>query len=113
MMSGPNTFIYGALIAGLLFILYSLYSARSLPLLAELFSLMLSTAAAYSGLELCYLVLEGSKQLGDFKDQKLIIVLGSLVVFWVALLTVMNLVKGVAARGKLSGKQAAPVREHA
>lgn len=113
-MIGPNTFIYIALVAGVLFTIYSLCLMRSLPLLAELFSLMLSAAAAYSGVELCYAVLEGSKRLGDFQDQKLTIVLGSVAVFWVALLTAINLVKGVAGRAEIQKKMSAvPQQENA
>ena len=104
-MIGPNTFIYIALIAGVLFTIYSLCLMRSLPLLAELFSLMLSAAAAYSGVELCYAVLE---------DQKLTIVLGSVAVFWVALLTAINLVKGVAGRAEIQKKMSVvPQQENA
>lgn len=113
-MIGPNAFIYVAILCGLLFTLYNLYLLKALPLLAELFSLMLSVAAAFSSIELCYAVLEGTKKLGDFQDQKLIIVLGSIAVFWVALLTVINLVKGVTARLRLQEKPgAAPVEESA
>lgn len=105
-MLGPNAFIYFGLASGLVLVAFSLYWSRGLPLLAELFSLMLSVTAAYSGIELCYFVLEGSKKLGDFQDQKLIIVLGAVAVFWVALLTIINLVKGIVARGSL---QEAPI----
>lgn len=113
-MFGTNTFIYIAILAGALFTLFNLYSLRKLPLLAELFSLMLSAAAACSGVELCISVLEGTKKLGDFQDQKLTIVLGSIAVFWVSLLTAVNLVKGVAARAALQGRQeVVPVQENA
>lgn len=109
-MASPNAFIYWALLAGGVFTIFNLYSLRALPLLAELFSLMLSVAAAYSGIELCYAVLEGTKKLGDFQDQKLIIVLGSIAVFWVSLLTVVNLVKGVRTRALFAEKNAAGLR---
>lgn len=112
-MLGPNTFIYAGLASGLLFTAYNLFSARALPLLAELFSLMLAVTAAYSGIELCYLVLEGTNKLGDFQNQKLIIVLGSIAVFWVSLLTVVNLVKGVDARASLQTEERKPVHENA
>ena len=110
----PNAFIYFGLAGGFLFTLFNLYALRSLPLLAELFSLMLSVTAAYSGVELSFAVLEGSKKLGDFQDQKLTIVLGAVAVFWVALLTVVNLVKGVSARAPIQPKQSGtPVHENA
>lgn len=101
-MATSNIFIYVALLFAAAFTAFNIYTARRLPLLAELFSIMLSVAAAYSGIELCYAVLEGTRKLGDFQDQKLIIVLGSIAVFWVSLLTVVNLVKGVSDRAKLS-----------
>ena len=112
-MIGPNTFIYTGLASGAIFTAYNLFMLRSLPLLAELFSLMLAVTAAYSGIELCYLVLEGTKKLGDFQDQKLIIVLGSIAVFWVSLLTVVNLVKGVYARASLQTGERKEMLENA
>ena len=100
-MATSNAFIYVSLLAAVLFTIFSLCAAKALPLLAEVFSLMLSVAAAYSGVELCFAVLEGTKKLGDFQDQKLTIVLGSIAVFWVALLTVINLVKGIKGRASI------------
>ncbi len=96
--SQPNLFIYIALISGLLFVSYSLYQSKKLPVLTDLFTVMLSVAAAFSGIDLCYLVLEGSKVLGDFSDQKLVIVLGGVAVFWVSLLSIINSCKQIVLR---------------
>ena len=52
-----NLFIYLALVSGFLFIVYSLIFQKRLPILTDIFSVMLSVAAGYSGIELCYLVL--------------------------------------------------------
>ena len=88
-----NLFIYLALVSGFLFIVYSLIFQKRLPILTDIFSVMLSVAAGYSGIELCYLVLEGSKQLGDYSDQKLVIILGGISVFWVSFTTIINSIK--------------------
>lgn len=103
-MGNSNAFIYVSLFCGFLFASYNLWKLKSLPLLAELFSLMLSVAAAYSGIVLGYSVLEAGKNLGDFQDQKLIIVLGALAVFWVSLITSVNLVRGVNARAEFQSR---------
>ena len=100
--SHPNLFVYIALVVGAVFLLYSLYYSKRLPLLTDLFAVMLSVAAAYSGIDLCYLVLEGSKKLGDFENQKLVIILGGLAVFWVALLTIISAFKQVQIRQAIS-----------
>lgn len=95
--SVSNMFIYVALTLGVIFVIYALVSSSKLPNLADVFSVMLAVAAGYSGIDLCYLVLEGSKSLGDFQDQKLVIILGGISVFWVSLTTVINNVKEVRA----------------
>ena len=100
--SYPNLFVYAALLLGVVFLIYSLYESKKLPLLTDLFAVMLSVAAAYSGIELCFLVLEGTKTLGDFEDQRLLIVLGGIAVFWVALLTVITMFKQVKIRAEFS-----------
>ena len=97
-MLGSNAVIYVGLLGGAAFTFFSLYKIKTLPPLADIFSLMLSATAAYSGVELCVSVLEGAKKLGDFQDQKLTIVLGAVAVCWVALLTSISLVKGIMAR---------------
>ncbi|MCG9638163.1 hypothetical protein L1D12_23365 [Vibrio parahaemolyticus] len=103
--SVTNLFIYIALFSGLLFVVYSLLAAKKLPILTDLFSVMLAVAAGYSGVDLCYLVLESSKSLGDYQDQKLVIVLGGISVFWVSLTTVINNVKDI---NKLGAKASIP-----
>lgn len=107
-MTGPNSFIYLSLLAGLIFTIYSLIRIQSLPNLAEVVSLMLSVAAAHSGVALCFYVLEGSKSLGDFKDQKLIIVLGAIAVCWVSLVTCISLVKSLNGRASIKAEDRAP-----
>ncbi|NMR27441.1 hypothetical protein HH219_18185 [Pseudoalteromonas sp. NEC-BIFX-2020_015] len=91
----PNLFIYVSLIFGVLFVCFSLYKSKKLPILTDIFMVILSVAAAFSGIDLCYLVLEGSKGLGDFTDQKLVIVLGGVAVFWVSLLSIINSCKQI------------------
>lgn len=88
-----NMFIYVAISFALLFIIYSIFVAKKLPILTDIFSVMLAIAAGYTGIELCYFVLEGSKALGDYQNQKLVIILGGISVFWVSLTTVINSVK--------------------
>ena len=94
----PNLFIYIALAAGLIFVCYSLYVSKKLPILTDLFSVILAVAAAYSGIELCFLSLDSAKSLGDFENQKLVIILGGVAVFWVSLLTVISSVNQVKRR---------------
>lgn len=96
--SYPNAFIYFSLIGGFIFVLFSLLKAKRLPNLTDLFTVMLSLAAAYSGIDLCYLVLDGTKTLGGFSDQKLIIILGGIAVFWVSLLSIISSCKQVFER---------------
>lgn len=60
------------------------------------------------------LVLEGSKNLGDFLDQKLTTVIGAAAAFWVAVQTVVNLVKNVTSCTAVElGQAAGPAREKA
>ena len=94
-MTAPNAPIYIALLAGVLFTLGSLFKSRSLPHLAEFMSVALSASAAYSAIVLCWEVLDGTKKLGDFQDQKLTIILGSVAVIWVALLTIVGLIQRI------------------
>lgn len=95
-----NIFIYVALLLGLVFVVYAIAKTKKLPILTDVFSVMLSLAAGYSGFELCYFVLEGSKQLGDFEDQKLVIILGGISVFWVSLTAIIAAVKQVNTRSR-------------
>ncbi|WP_085297592.1 hypothetical protein [Cognaticolwellia mytili] len=90
-----NMFIYVAITFAIIFIIYSLSVSKKLPILTDIFSIMLAAAAGYTGIELCYFVLEGTKALGDYEDQKLVIILGGISVFWVSLTTVLNSVKGL------------------
>jgi len=94
-LSVANLFIVIALISGLAFAIYSAIVARKIPILTDIFSVILSVAAGYSGLELIYNVLEGSKSLGGFSDQKLVIILGGISVFWVSFTTLFTLCKQV------------------
>lgn len=94
-LSAANLFISIALISGALFAVYSILAAKKVPILTDIFSVILSVAAGYSGLELIYNVLEGSKSLGGFSDQKLVIILGGISVFWVSLTTLTSLLKQV------------------
>lgn len=101
-MNGPNTFIYIALFGAAGFIAYTLTRTRSLPLLAEIFELMLSLTAAQAGVALCVDVIAGAKSLGGYADQRFTIILGGVAVFWVALITLIKLIKGVNTRAKLT-----------
>jgi hypothetical protein len=94
-MITPNAPIYIALLVGIVFTITSLFKSKSLPHLAEFMSVTLSAAAAYSAIVLCFEVLDGTKKLGDFQDQKLTIILGSVAVIWVALLTIIGLVQRI------------------
>lgn len=60
-MDGSNTFIYVALVGAFAFVIFTLARTRTLPLLAELFELMLSLAAAQAGIALCADVIDGTK----------------------------------------------------
>lgn len=93
--SSADTFIYIALVSGVAFVLFNLKKAKKLPVLSDVFSVMLAVTAGYSGLELCYLIIENSKSLGDYQSQKLVIILGGISVFWVSLTTVINNVKDI------------------
>ncbi len=97
----PAIFIYVAVVGVLIFIVFSLVKARALPALAEMTELMLSLAAAGSGIALCRDIISGEKSLGAYADQTLTIWLGGFVVFWVSLLSVIKLVKGVLARARV------------
>ena len=99
-MNQSNAFIFVSLIGAAFFIAFHLYRTRSLPLLAELFELMLSVAAAQAGIALCVEIVDGAKSLGDYEGQRLIIILGGVAVFWVALITAIKLVKRVNHRAE-------------
>lgn len=86
----PNLFIYVSIGCAVLYSLFSFLKASKTPTLAEFFSVILSSAAAYSAIELGYLVLEGTKKLGDFEDSKLMIILGSISVMWVSISTIVS-----------------------
>lgn len=100
-MSGSNAIIYIALLGAMLFVIFTLACTRALPLLAEIFELMLSLTAAQAGIALCIDVIQGAKSLGGYSDQRFTIILGGVAVFWVALLTLIKLVKSVINRSKL------------
>lgn len=76
-MNSSNAFIYIAIGGAVIFTVFSLIRARSLPLLAEVFEVMLSLTAAYSGVVLCADIVNGVKELGDYGDQRLTIVLAA------------------------------------
>ncbi len=90
----PNLFIYISVGTGLIYGFSHLCIVKKTPNLTDIFQVMLSTAAAYSAIELCYFVLEGSKSLGDFQESKLIIILGAISVIWVSAVSIVNLIKG-------------------
>lgn len=100
-MIGSNAIIYISLIGAVVFIGFTLLRTRSLPLLAELFEVMLSLTAAQAGVALCIDVIQGAKSLGGYSDQRFTIILGGVAVFWVALITIIKLVKSVLNRSKL------------
>jgi len=100
-MSGSNAIIYIALVGALFFVGFALLRTRALPLLAEIFELMLSLTAAQAGIALCIDVIQGTKSLGGYADQRFSIILGGVAVFWVALITLIKLMKGVINRSKL------------
>lgn len=100
-MIGSNVIIYIALLGAVAFVVFTLVRTRTLPLLAELFELMLSLTAAQAGIALCIDVIQGTKSLGGYADQRFTIILGGVAVFWVALLTLVKLIKSVINRSKL------------
>lgn len=110
-MIATNAPIYIALLAGLIFTCISLIRSKALPHLAEFMSVALSAAAAHGAVILSYEVLQGTKKLGDFQDQKLTIILGSVAVIWVAALTIIQLVQRIPAGKGATGSSQAQARE--
>ncbi|MGR5150082.1 hypothetical protein ACQKP8_26490 [Photobacterium alginatilyticum] len=82
------------------FVIFSLVKAKKLPGLAEIFSVVLSIGGGYSGGGLCYQAAFGTKNFGDFADDKLVIALGGFGVFWVSLITIIDLFKRILERAE-------------
>ncbi|MFA0305309.1 hypothetical protein AB4543_05390 [Vibrio splendidus] len=86
------------LVAGFVFIIFSVSITKKLPILTEIFSVALSITGGVSGVNLGYQALFGNKNFGDFVDDKMLIALGGLGVFWVSLTTIIDLCKRVLER---------------
>ncbi|MCG6214718.1 hypothetical protein [Vibrio furnissii] len=91
-MNTPNYFFYIAFSVIITFILYRLLYIKRAPLLTDVVQLFLATMAACSSLNLLYIVLEGTKELGDFQSYKESIILGAVAVIWVSIQTLTGLV---------------------
>ncbi|HFQ5238258.1 TPA: hypothetical protein ACGUS9_004175 [Vibrio vulnificus] len=93
------------LVSGIAFVLFSLAVTKSLPILTEIFSVALSITGGISGINLAYEALFGTKNFGDFSNDKMLIALGGVGVFWVSLTTIIDLCKRVLERKQNSSDQ--------
>jgi hypothetical protein len=82
-----------ALLAGVAFAIYAGTQTKALPSLVDVFQVVLGVAAIYSGCALCYKVLKSTTKMGDLADSRLMIALGGVAVAWVALTTIIDVVR--------------------
>lgn len=95
MIIAPDPIFYAlVLVAGLLYHLYHLHKFKCRPGLTSLFIAITGAAAFIKGIELILnILLNQSLQFGDFRDSKLVLILGGLSVTWVAAISLVDLLQ--------------------
>lgn len=104
MSTSQNSLIIVALVCGAAVALYVRLRVRASVTLTDFFVVMLSAQGMYTGVLLCVGVLDGSKNLGDFANERLTLVVGGIAVVWISATSIWDLVKrkrveAAAARG--------------
>lgn len=93
-MSLPQYFsLYVAVVGGLVFAIYVVVQRRELPNLVDVFQIVLAVAAISAGVSLCAKALTSRTKLGDLEDARLTVLLGGFAVAWVAMTTIVDIVR--------------------